>query len=197
MRRLISSRRLKSSKSCLKKLGEEDSSSSFSRSSKTSRMPKNVSFHQIEIAEYHMELGDNPCAQGVPVTIGWEAHQTNVFDLQQYEAGKPESRDSYNLHMPPAIRYALIYSQGTSNVDMAAAMNEARKIQKSRMQSIKNRKWDDLHYKLEKTRRTIKKVASLTSLRSPSSLRKSISPLKCKTMLVSEEALEALDGLSC
>jgi hypothetical protein len=185
-----------SSKSCLKKLIEEGSSSSFSRSSKTSSMPKNVSFHQIEIAEYHMELGDNPCAQGVPVTIGWEAHQTNVFDLQQYEAVKPERRDSYNLHMPPAIRHALIYSQGTSNAAMAAAMNEARKIRKSRMQSIKNRKWDDLHYKLEKTRRTIKKVASLTSLRSSLSSPKAVSPLTCNTMLISEEAMEALDGLS-
>ena len=115
-----------------------------------------------------MELGDNPCAEGLPVTIGWEADETHVFDLDQYESVKPPPRERMEFHMPSCMRYEMI-SKDSSRSEIMAAVKETQKVQKFRAQSVKSQKWDDLHYKMEKAKRKLKKVASLPLFFSKSS----------------------------
>jgi hypothetical protein len=146
-----------SSKSCLK---SEASNSSTS----LSNLKRNVSFHQIEINQFSVEIGDNPCAVGVPIQIGWTPNQTDVLDLELYESSKPEPRDRHEFHMPPQIRHALLFTNGVHPKDMRNAIREGEKIKKSRERSIQSQKWDGLHYTLETARRRLKKVTSSPSL---------------------------------
>jgi hypothetical protein len=70
-----------SSKSCLKKLGNENAGEARSIPPSLA-MSKSVSFHKIEIGQYPIELGDNPCATGPPIQIGWKPESKAVFPLE-------------------------------------------------------------------------------------------------------------------
>ena len=144
------------SKSCLKQSSPYVSDDDESFASCSTRSSKNVSFHKIEITSIPMQLGDNPCAEGIPVTLGWEANRTDVFDLEAYEECKPERRTGTDLHLPPVIRHALITSSGDhSREEIAAAIKEAERIQKSRCRSIKNQKWDGINFAFESVKRKV------------------------------------------
>ena len=146
-------RRCMSSKSCLKKI--HGSSNSLKR---------NVSFLQIEIAEFPIEVGDNPSAEGVPISIGWEFDRKDVFDFDDYESTKPTPRMRSELLMPPKIRQDLLFRQGVTATEMLSAVKEGEKIKKSRQNSIRYKKWDNVHWLVEKSKRKLKKVTSLSSM---------------------------------
>jgi hypothetical protein len=152
--------RVMSSTSCLKL--DEEGPGNLS----LSKLTKRVSFDTIAIFQFPIEVGDNPCAEGVPISIGWEAHETDVFDLDLYEQHKPERRGRAGIHIPAQIRRALLTAEGTSAKEMLEAVKEAKKIQKSRVKSIRSQKWDGINYAMEMTSRRIRKVASLSSLSS-------------------------------
>jgi hypothetical protein len=181
--------RVMSSTSCLK-LDEEPSGNLSLMSSTTclkldeegpgnlplSKLTKRVSFDTIEILQFPIEVGDNPCAEGVPISIGWEAHETDVFDLDLYEQHKPEPRGRDDIHIPAQIRQALLAAEGTTAKEMLEAVTEAQKIQKSRVKSIRSQKWDGINYAMEMTSRRMRKVASLSSLSSSATTTSSFLP---------------------
>ena len=143
-------------KSCLKQTIPcvSDDDDSLSTCSTTSL--KSVSFDTIEINSIPMELGDNPSAQGVPVTLGWEADRTDVYDLEDYENFKPEPRATVELHLTPSVRFSMISSSGGhTSSEIVAAINEAKKIKISRARSIKNKKWDGLNMAYESVKRKV------------------------------------------
>jgi hypothetical protein len=147
------------SKSCLRVEG---------RSSRSlDQTKRSVAFRNIEIAEYPVQVGDNPVAEGVPISIGWECDSKKVFDFEEYESFKMEPRRKYELLMPPHMRRDILKRQGFTANEMRLAVMDGKKIKKSRNKSIKNQKWDGLHLFIEKSQRTLKKVTSLT-LMSPS-----------------------------
>lgn len=149
-------RRVCSSKSCLKKLVDDAENVST-----PTIMKKNVSFHQIEIAQYPMELGDNPSATGAPITIGWEPQDTSVFGFEEYEGVKPPPRDRASMLMPSEARNNLLLAQGVTMKELQRVAKENKKIQMQRSNSIGSIKWDTYNYAIEKTRRKIKKAKSL------------------------------------
>jgi hypothetical protein len=129
-------------------------------------MRKNVSFHKIEIAEHPYELGDNPsCVGGCPVQIGWEPMDKMSLDVEEYERGKTAPRNKDQLRLPPMIRDQLAKSGGASRSEVEQAIKQAQQITKNRFKSIKARPWDKLHYKLEKTSRTLRKVTSMDGIK--------------------------------
>ena len=143
-------------KSCLKKSSPYASDDDISVTSCSTRSSKNVSFHKIEIYLIPMELGDNPTCKGIPVTLGWEADRTEVFDLEAYEEFKPYPRTKMELQMSPAIRQEYIVASGDhARSEIAAVMKETEKIQKSRARSIKNQKWDGLNMAYESVKRKV------------------------------------------
>ena len=143
-------------KSCLKKSSPYASDDDISVTSCSTRSSKNVSFHKIEINLIPMELGDNPTCKGIPVTLGWEADRTEVFDLEAYEEFKPYPRTKMELQMSPAIRQEYIVASGDhARSEIAAVMKETEKIQKSRARSIKNQKWDGLNYAFQNVKRKV------------------------------------------
>ena len=125
-----------------------------------SSIPKVVSFHQIEIREFAIELGDNPSATGAPITIGWEPQSNDIVAFDDYEAAKQGSvREKSQFHMPAKFRCELLTNQGTTMRQIMDVERETRKIKKAREDSIKSRRWDGVNEKLEAARRTVKKVA--------------------------------------
>jgi hypothetical protein len=127
---------------------------------------RSVAFRNIEIAEYPVQVGDNPVAEGVPISIGWECDSKEVFDFEEYESFKVEPRTKYELLMPPHMRRDILKRQGFTANEMRLAVIDGKKIKKSRNKSIKNQKWDGLHLFIEKSQRTLKKVTSLTLMSS-------------------------------
>lgn len=52
-----------------------------------------VRFHQIEIIELPIILGDNPSvAKGPPLTVGWDALRRSTFTIDFYETHRPKRR---------------------------------------------------------------------------------------------------------
>jgi hypothetical protein len=139
-----------------------ESRSSFKQpGSHRNSIPKNVSFHQIEIREFPMELGDNPSAIGAPITIGWEPQANDILEFDEYEAAKEGvAREKSQLRMPAKFRAELLQNQGTTMKQIMDVQKQSKKIQKARVDSIKSMRWDNVNEKLESARRTVKKVAS-------------------------------------
>ena len=129
-------------------------------------MKKSVSFNNIEISEYPMELGDNPSCTGVPVTIGWEADTMNTFELDEYERLRSSPRTKQEFRLPPMHRRQLLLSSGITMKEMEETRKESQKIQTRRRNSVQTKKWDKVHYAFEKTTRKLKKVSSLVTLTS-------------------------------
>ncbi|KAL3910578.1 MAG: hypothetical protein SGILL_007640, partial [Bacillariaceae sp.] len=165
--------RRESSQSCCTDLSDELQTSatisppnSKSSTSMMMTMKKNVSFHKIEIAEHAYELGDNPsCAGGCPIQIGWEPMQKIALDVEEYEEQRSAKRNKDQMRLPSLVRDHLATQSGASRADVQKATKQARIISKSRYRSIKSQKWDNLHYQLEKTSRTIRKVTSVDGIR--------------------------------
>ncbi|KAL3920665.1 MAG: hypothetical protein SGILL_003146 [Bacillariaceae sp.] len=145
---------------------QQNSSASISTNIKPKSLRKNVSFHTIDIAEHAYELGDNPsCAGGAPIQIGWEPMDKIQLEVDEYEREKPHRRNKDQLKLPALIRDHLARSSGASRADVKKATKEAQRVSKSRYKSLKQQPWDDLHYKLEKTTRTLRKATSIDGLK--------------------------------
>jgi len=109
---------------------------------------KRVSFGDITIREYPMELGDNPaCSCGVPITIGWEPQSTCVQSLEVYEFRRRKAgerrKSRKRLLMPVQKRGKLLLKAGYSLEAMAAALMEVEQVKKSRTENfLQKQGWD-------------------------------------------------------
>ena len=71
-------------KSCLKQSGEESSNLTDSLSFLSGE--KEVSFHDIEIVEFSVIVGDNPsCRSGAPIALGNNVENRSQYDIDVYE----------------------------------------------------------------------------------------------------------------
>jgi hypothetical protein len=110
------------SKGCLKRIdGKKDCKSK-------GITKRRVSFDSIEINQFDMVLGDNPSATGVPVTLGWKAHNVDRFAIDTYERSKPTPRNSRNLVLSPDKRKCIAQSKASKS-QINLALKEMRIIQ--------------------------------------------------------------------
>ncbi|KAG7355100.1 hypothetical protein IV203_004456 [Nitzschia inconspicua] len=149
---------------------ETTTTNSATPSSSYTTPKKNVSFHRIEIAEHEYELGDNPSVNGgCPIQIGWEPLQTIAFDVDEYEGlrtkNNRQQRNREQMRLPAHVRDHLAKQAGASRSEMLEATQQAQLISKSRYRSIKAQPWDKLHYRLEITSRTLRKVTSVDGIK--------------------------------
>ena len=109
---------------------------------------KQVSFGDITIREYPMELGDNPaCSCGVPITIGWEPQSTCVQSLEVYEFRRQRAgerrKSRKRLLMSVQKRGQLLLKAGYSLEAMAAALLEVQRVKKLRTENLSQKQgWD-------------------------------------------------------
>jgi hypothetical protein len=119
---------------------------------------RNVHFHEIEVALYPVQVGDNPTADGVPISLGWVVDEKHSFSLDDYESSKPEPRSRAELLMPAQVRRDMLENLGFTAREMLNTVQELKKIKRSRQKSIKGQKWDKLHLVVEKSRRKMKNI---------------------------------------
>jgi hypothetical protein len=99
---------------------------------------RNVHFHEIEIALYPVQIGDNPTADGVPISLGWVVDEIHSFSLDDYESSKPEPRSRAEFLMPAQVRRDMLENLGFTAIEMFNAVQELNKIKRSRQKSIED-----------------------------------------------------------
>ena len=103
---------------------------------------RSVSFGNIQVLEFPMELGDNPAVtRGCPLTIGWEMLQRTSYDVESYEQLRSthRRRSSNELRIPTEKRTQILLDQGHTLQEIASTAMAALKIKDLRLLSIQNR----------------------------------------------------------
>lgn len=104
------------------------------------RQTKNVSFSQARIISFPIELGDNPCCEGLPIQMSREACHSRVVDIDQLEDWKQEqrngrSRSGFKLHF--FQRQKILKNLGYTVDELANALDEIKAIRRRRLRSIR------------------------------------------------------------
>jgi hypothetical protein len=82
------------------------------------------------------------------------------------------------LRFPPYYVFARLLASGHSMEEIVTCALQANQVKHSRMESIRNMKWDGFHHAIETTTRTLKKVARRSSLLASVPLRRRASMLQ-------------------
>jgi hypothetical protein len=125
---------------------------------------KHVSFSELTITEYPMELGDHPsCAHGAPVTIGWEPQGTQTRNLEMYEYTRKTRRTRKQLHIPVHTRGHLLLRAGYSLQEIGNATMQVQVDRKLRAESLSaHGNWNRVRMMLETTGKLPKGIAEIT-----------------------------------
>jgi hypothetical protein len=147
-----------SQESCSSKQRDETRDETFLR--------KRVSFSDVHVIEFPIELGDNPSARGCLLTLGWDVLSRTSYDVDTYESIRPtdQRRSVKNLRISPSRRTQILLDQGHSLQEIASTAIDVLKIKGSRSQSVQNRKYDRLYGALVKNGRRVASKANLASI---------------------------------
>jgi len=105
----------------------------------SSALDRSVSFHNVEIREYNMTIGDNPSARmGPPVGISWEHRNEVSMPLNDYEDGRGERRTQQEMIITKERKYDIIKESGVPNREIASTVRKTNKIKNQRMQTVNN-----------------------------------------------------------
>ena len=115
-------------RSSLKRRNSEDYSDKSSDGS--GEMKRNISFHNIEIREYGVTIGDNPsCRYGCPVGLSWDVESEKKMNLDTYELNR-ERRPKKDMVLSHFVRMKLL--AGCRRTDVYEAIEQVKKIQNQR-----------------------------------------------------------------
>jgi hypothetical protein len=103
---------------------------------KTSRGELSVSFSDVEVRSHEMILGDNPAvSKGPPLTIDWDAFETTMCSVDNYEdVREPTVRNYSEMKMPAPVRFELL-SRTTATKDIFKRTREANELKKKRLET--------------------------------------------------------------
>ena len=119
---------------------------------------RRVSFDQVDIREYYIELGDNPsCSKGPPLTIGWDFDYMGSINLDEFEECRPPRRFSRQMLIPFDQRTNMLEQVGYSDSEI---INAVKSVSQERYQRLKTArsKTDKLDEVLELANRKMKRV---------------------------------------
>lgn len=114
-----------------------------------------VSFDNVEIREYPIELGDHPTITGgAPITLGWNHSHEEVFSINAYEEAREGNR-RYNaeMRMPAYIRSQVLIRQGytPSEIEKTANMSKIERLKRAETTQLMYR--SKLHEQSERVSR--------------------------------------------
>lgn len=123
------------------------STQSMSASSLSSRpAASRIRFSTVEVREHPVTLGDNPAVtEGLPLTLEWEASNSQSFSIDQYEESLARSHERFEgpPKIPMEVRQRLLLQQGYSPDYLAMVEDEVRAIQLSRFDNCPPFFWED------------------------------------------------------
>ena len=97
---------------------------------------KACSFTNIDIHEHEVILGDNPCAYGPSLSLGWKRVGTLSLPLEQYEDSKQFRRNQKQMMLPRYVRERILMDHGVSRSEMNQAIEESMSVRKQRQQTV-------------------------------------------------------------
>jgi len=98
------------------------------------RYNNRVSFSDVEVRLYHIELGDNPAvSSGPPISISWDYFQKYNVSIDYFEANKPSQKPLVALE--PLDRIQLLVEAGYSLTEIRDKYDEIEMIKRKREKS--------------------------------------------------------------
>jgi hypothetical protein len=108
--------------------------SSMNGPSSNTSVRKNVGFRNIEIREYEIDIGDNPCVgDGPPLSLGWKYEKEKIIDLNEFETLKGPSRPRNEMRVPRNQREWLIRASGVTNEEIENSIRDVNITKKGRL----------------------------------------------------------------
>ena len=131
------------------------------------RLPRNVSFSNIEIRLYNRTMGDVPTRNGIPIQLDWkynpDTKEYSIDDYESYRDVEPR-REKSEMHMPASHRqYLLMKEYGFTRGEIKAQMEIVKKAAIDRTKTVSTLKNMAYHEKVEKTRRVLGKLGRSSS----------------------------------
>jgi hypothetical protein len=120
---------------------------------------KQVTFGDITIKEYPMEIGNHPnVSAGAPVQIGWEPQETHTRNLELYEHMRADRRGRRELVIPVQKRGQILLRAGYSLEQIGDAAMKVDVMKKLRADTLKHQAWDRANMVLETTGKLPKEI---------------------------------------
>lgn len=95
---------------------------------------KSVGFRNIEVREYGIDIGDNPCvSDGPPLSLGWKYEKEKIIDLNEFETLKGPPRPRHEMRVPRNQREWLIRASGVTNEEIEKSIRDVNITRKGRM----------------------------------------------------------------
>jgi hypothetical protein len=108
---------------------------------------KKVTFGNLTIQEFPIQLGDNPaCSAGAPIEIGWKPFSkvTRNIDLYEYMQGSRRRRTRKDLAIPVHKRCGILLRAGYALEDIVGATLKVALAKKQRVETLQHQGWDRL-----------------------------------------------------
>ena len=119
---------------------------------------RRVSFDQVDIREYYIELGNNPsCSTGPPLTIGWDFDCVGSINLDEFEECRPPRRLGRQMVIPFDERTNMLEQVGYSSSEILDAVKSVSQERHLRLKTARS-KTDKLDEVLERANRKMKRV---------------------------------------
>lgn len=95
----------------------------------------NVSFTEISVREYDLELSDHPsCSYGPPIQLGWDYQETQKTSVEDYEVTRsPHRREVHDLVLSYNTRRRRLKQSGYRKSDIQRAQQEVDRIKRERL----------------------------------------------------------------
>ncbi|CAB9496890.1 expressed unknown protein [Seminavis robusta] len=116
----------KPKKASLKKLNSANSLNSSKR---------NVSFTEISVREYDVELSDHPsCSFGPPIQLGWDYQEKETVPVEDYEVTRsPQRREVHELVLSYNARRRRLKQSGYKKKEIKTMEKEVDRIKRERL----------------------------------------------------------------
>ena len=99
-----------------------------------------VKFGIISVRTYERVLGDNPCSNGPPISIGWNYNPKRTVSVDDFEKVRLETRrlSHGELVLNRLKRESILMAVGYSRAELAEAVRRNVKIKNQRRQTVHN-----------------------------------------------------------
>jgi hypothetical protein len=95
---------------------------------------RNVSFTEISVREYDVELSDHPsCSFGPPIQLGWEYEEKEKIPVEDYEGSRSPRREVHELVLSYNARRRLLKQSGYKKKEILAVEKEVDRIKRERL----------------------------------------------------------------
>jgi hypothetical protein len=102
-------------------------------STPSTTMPRNVSFAKVQVREYAQTFGDQPCASGPPLALGWDFNEVVLADVEEFEASREGNRrQGREMKMPAGIRVEKLREHGFSQTQIRKTTIESKRVMAGR-----------------------------------------------------------------